>query len=706
MKTETVSFDYALYQANCNFTDIETALDQITNCNEKQFAEIKKEKWYHRLYNCVTFSKKGQKRMAEQISSLSQAQQVLMDIIIRLSAQDAQVAIFLNQSIDKIRKLSENDLYLQNRLNSLERAIALGIKKIDDIRSLSEDEKAVLYVCILSLSKIGTLPSPEQQKYADNVVRSMNVEADVGNISEALSHIKEESRRIMAACCLEYLFLNNLSFNISSEAEDFLDEFDLGNKTIRSLKSRILSTFDLRGEDGLIEKYSPYNVDAIPSDFSFEAKKIEIGKIIESVLNDMDHYRKPVAETDDYLVMCSIDKNGHKTSPSPFKCYNKHTGSEYIPFDSEKSEIADRIEDIYMNTLCTAGTLWISHGNVVCCETDGSSVLLIDLDNLSVTEIQYRGQVRVLTSTHIVFEIQCENSSLNELVAYEIESNKVVSISKNIVGNNNDRCLNYCYDVEKLYYITNSDGKQNICSFDFSTQAVEQIYRFSNPINIANLYGLGINREKNTACLLMNTTPKSTFRDFVTYVSEKGNANVSLKSQLPDKHYFDLISLDLNESSEPKTILSQVFIHDNRPFVYQSNNTNKTIMFVTEKSYESSTTEPTFELVQYDSLSASLMTLVRGCGKAVYSTRKDYSKEKSNNELEQGINNILADLQSASDNIYKEFGETPPDHTFCANAEKFYFTLCGCVILNIGESGTGSRYNSFYYIDEKTLFTK
>ncbi len=693
MKTETVNFDYALYQANCNFADIETALDQITNCNEKQFAEIKKEKWYHRLYNCVTFSKKGQKRMAEQISSLSQAQQVLMDIIIRLSAQDAQVAIFLNQSIDKIRQLSENDLYIQNRLNSLEKAIALGIKKIDDIRSLTEDEKAVLYVCILSLSKIGELPSPEQQKYADNVVRSMNVEADIRNISEALSHIKEETRRIMAACCLEYLFLNNLSFDISSEAEDFLDEFDLGNKTIRTLKSRVLSTFDLRGEDGLIEKYSLHNADAIPSDFSFEVKDVEIAKILESVLNDMDYFRKPIAETDDYIVICSSNKNGHKTSPSPFKCYNKHTGLEYIPFDSDNSEIADRIEDIYMNVLCTTGTLWVSHGNVLCCETDSSSVLLIDLDNQSVTETQFRGQVKALTSNHIIFGIQSEISSLDELVAYEIESEKTVTISKNVVGNKNGRCLNYCYDEEKLYYITDNDGKQIICSFDFATQSIQQIYQFNKSINTKNLYGLAVNKENETASLIMHAAPSVSLNSF-------------FESQSSEKQYFDLLSLDLNESSEPKTILSQVFIHDNSPFVYQSNNTNKTIMFVTEKSYESSTTEPTFELVQYDSISASIITLVRGCGKAVYSTRKDYFKEKSDNELVQGINDILADIQSASDDIYKEFGETPPDHTFYANAEKYYFTLCGCVILNIGESGAGNRYNSFYDVANKTLVSK
>ncbi len=696
MKTETVSFDYALYQANCNFTDIETALDQITNCNEKQFAEIKKEKWYHRLYNCVTFSKKGQKRMAEQISSLSQAQQVLMDIIIRLSAQDAQVAIFLNQSIDKIRKLSENDLYLQNRLNSLERAIALGIKKIDDIRSLSEDEKAVLYVCILSLSKIGTLPSPEQQKYADNVVRSMNVEADIGNISEALSHIKEESRRIMAACCLEYLFLNNLSFNISSEAEDFLDEFDLGNKTIRSLKTRILSTFDLRGEDGLIEKYSPYNVDAMPSDFSFEAKEIEIGKIIESVLNDMDHYRKPVAETDDYIVICSSDKNGHKTSPSPFKCYNKHTGSEYIPFDSEKSEIADRIEDIYMNAICTAGTLWISHGNVVCCEMDNSSVLLIDLDNQSVKEILYDGHVRALTSKHIIYDVpSCDKFGIyhsRELVSYEIETANACSISKNVINDKDDRCLNFCYDEDKLYFITDDNNTQNICSFDFSTQTVDSIYKFANPINTKQLHGLDVNRDTNTACLLVHT--------------ENETLGLSNNQQSTDTHCFNILSIDLAESSEPKNASSQVFIYENKPFMYQSNNKNKCLMYVTEDSYETSISAPNFELVHYDLNNHSPKVLVRGCGHTSYWTRKDYSKEKSDIELTQGINDILATIQSVTDKIHIDAGTPIPDHTFFVSAEQHYFMLGGCVIFNIGKSGLSTTFNSFYDIDEKTLFTK
>ena len=60
------------------------AIKRISNASEAQFEEIKKEKWYNRLFDLVTFSKKGEKRLAQQITTVAQTQQILIEILLRL----------------------------------------------------------------------------------------------------------------------------------------------------------------------------------------------------------------------------------------------------------------------------------------------------------------------------------------------------------------------------------------------------------------------------------------------------------------------------------------------------------------------------------------------------------------------------------------------------------------------------------------------
>ena len=60
---EPVQINYNSYYAESNFDDLKQAVTTLTTATEQQFEAIKNEKWYTRLFNCITFSKKNSKRI-------------------------------------------------------------------------------------------------------------------------------------------------------------------------------------------------------------------------------------------------------------------------------------------------------------------------------------------------------------------------------------------------------------------------------------------------------------------------------------------------------------------------------------------------------------------------------------------------------------------------------------------------------------------
>src|SRR5699024_3538216 len=112
--------------------DLQEASKQLTIATEEQFTEIKNEKWFTRVFDMVTFSKKNDKRIANQIENLAQAQQILMEILVRMSDRDTRISDMVATSFDKIEKLSKNDVLLAQKISQLEKRSILGITKETD----------------------------------------------------------------------------------------------------------------------------------------------------------------------------------------------------------------------------------------------------------------------------------------------------------------------------------------------------------------------------------------------------------------------------------------------------------------------------------------------------------------------------------------------------------------------------------------------
>lgn len=252
----TINYENFL-DSECSLDDLKQAISKLTIASEQQFEEIKNEKWYNRVFDMITFSRKGDIRISNQIGSIAQAQQILVEILVRLSTND-EVSRLAYENIEYIKKLQQNDLYTLKRVQQIEDTI-LGIRTTSDISQLSDMEKKVLSGCLYKLQEKYPESTPLQKQYANTVLNYIKSESEFEDVSSVLSQMNESARKNILRCCLEYIFLNKCDMDIPDHLNDFIEEFDFSNKTLRNIKDHLKKTYELRGVDGIISKYSPMN---------------------------------------------------------------------------------------------------------------------------------------------------------------------------------------------------------------------------------------------------------------------------------------------------------------------------------------------------------------------------------------------------------------------------------------------------------------
>lgn len=255
-----------------DFDSIQEAITTLSSASQDQFEEIKKEKWFTRLFDMVTFSQKGKERLAAQIGSVAQAQQILLEILLRLSSNDEKISDMVVNSMADIKKMQGQDLYLLSKINQLEN-ITLGIKADMDIKALPKSAGKVLTACFYHINQEldDDTISESQQRYANAVLEYLGEEhQNVGDLGSALSRFDESVRKMMLTCCMEYLFLGDRSFALCERFQSFIDDFNIGNKTVKTIEKRTLALYRLRGEDGFISKYRAASFEKIEETFQVD----------------------------------------------------------------------------------------------------------------------------------------------------------------------------------------------------------------------------------------------------------------------------------------------------------------------------------------------------------------------------------------------------------------------------------------------------
>lgn len=269
-----------------DFGAIEKAISTLATASQAQFEDIKKEKWFNRVFNMLTFSHKNEIRVAEQIETVAQAQQIFVELLLRLSINDKRISQMLINSMENIQRLSEQDNYLLKRIKQLEDAVH-DIRPDLDIKRLPDMAKDVLSACLFKISEKNERPSEDQKNYANAVLRYIDTDKQMVDPFAGLKTFDEDTRRRMLACCLEYIFLKDCSDSSYDEYNEFIDRFNLGTGTINEIKKQIQNTNKLRGAQGFYSKfeqdsYSDINIeDFFAIDFEVDEQEIDNEKVVE-----------------------------------------------------------------------------------------------------------------------------------------------------------------------------------------------------------------------------------------------------------------------------------------------------------------------------------------------------------------------------------------------------------------------------------------
>ena len=272
---------------------IALAIKKISTSSENQFNELKKERWFNRLFNMITFSNKKNIRLAEQISTLAQAQEILVRILLLLSEKSLEISELVKNNTKDIEKLGENDIYLLNRIKKLEDKVFV-IKREIKLENLSLQAKEILSACLKKLSTLFDYTNDNQKLYVNFILNLLNAgRIEYDNLEFAINELDSNNEKTqILISCLEYIYLKNNNFNIlktNYQILNFIEMFYFSEKKIDEIKNQVERDSNF---DGIIFRYgNDYNEDfddAFLLDFIDDIEEIEVEKedlYINSMIN-------------------------------------------------------------------------------------------------------------------------------------------------------------------------------------------------------------------------------------------------------------------------------------------------------------------------------------------------------------------------------------------------------------------------------------
>lgn len=102
---------------------LEAARD-VLQASETDFAHMKNKTWYKRLWEIVTFSKDNEKLLAKGVSSLAKLQDIVLNMVMDLSRENADIAKWVSVNSREITQLYNNDIRLAQELYKVKRKLS------------------------------------------------------------------------------------------------------------------------------------------------------------------------------------------------------------------------------------------------------------------------------------------------------------------------------------------------------------------------------------------------------------------------------------------------------------------------------------------------------------------------------------------------------------------------------------------------------
>ena len=240
---------------------IALAIKKLSTSSENQFNELKNERWFNRLFNMITFSNKKNIRLAEQINTLAQAQEILIRVLLLLSEKSSEISELVKNNTKDIEKLGKNDIYLLNRIKKLEDKV-FSIKREIKLENLSLQAKEILSACLKELSTLFDYTNDNQKLYVNFILNQLNIDrVEYNNLELAIDELDSNNEKTqILISCLEYIYLKNNNFNIlktNYQILNFIEMFYFSEKKIDEIKNQVERDSNF---DGIIFRYgNDYN---------------------------------------------------------------------------------------------------------------------------------------------------------------------------------------------------------------------------------------------------------------------------------------------------------------------------------------------------------------------------------------------------------------------------------------------------------------
>jgi hypothetical protein len=256
MEMQALDINYTAAQDEGNFDALKATVDRLFNATQEEFETIKNEAWYVRVFDMVTLSNKKEIRLANQIGNIAQSQEVVLELLLRLSNTSATFSDLLASALEKMKTHTELSIRLAERIKRVESILCYGSAKSLHIKDLKETGKIVLVGLIHKAHELLSNPTPHQQKYISGLFKALDSLERPANLKNALELLDSLSdRKLLMEIVLEYCALSSADSDFKPVVEDILEDLDLSRKVGAQLQEKIDRNLKLMGQDGLAAKY-------------------------------------------------------------------------------------------------------------------------------------------------------------------------------------------------------------------------------------------------------------------------------------------------------------------------------------------------------------------------------------------------------------------------------------------------------------------
>lgn len=449
---------------NEDIDSIALAIKKISTLSENQFNELKKERWFSRLFNMITPSNKKNMRLAEQISTLAQAQEILIRILLLLSEKSSEISELVKNNTKDIEKLGENNIYLLNRIKKLEDKV-LGIKRKIKPEDLSLQAKEILSACLNKLSTLFDYTNDNQKLYVNFILNQLNISrVEYDNLEFAINELDSNNEKTqILISCLEYIYLKSNNFNIlktNYQILNFIEMFYFSKKKIDEIKNQVERDNNF---DGIIFRYNNDFEDDKDDDFLlnfvYNIEEIEIEKedlYIDSMFN-IKEGEIYVIENKNIHISSMINCAGTLEIRNCTLYYNEI-------LNNEAKKIFNKIN------LGNNSTLKVENSTVICKNYDKN--FFIKGEDLKKSNIYLKNTIFIDCLNCInsyVIDVSVENCEFRNCVRNFFKMNvygdflmKDCSIIQEKLPDFKVPIKEYAHNNEVLFYISNSSKKSAI----------------------------------------------------------------------------------------------------------------------------------------------------------------------------------------------------------------------------------------------------